>query len=430
MKKIAILTSFLGILLCLSGCSKKNQTVNVAFFGLEPNIQKGIKTSLEKYSENQTSIYKINIVELGEADYSTENWLENQLCEKNISMLFTEAGWKVSEAVKTAEKINSGKKRIHLPELNTSLLSGMTTSMQKSAIIKEKTLSAIPVLINHLELNIELPSLRSSGREEILTWKDFEAFARQQAQHVQGPVLFGGEDSVFFLDFLGAVCESLDGTKNYEKAVEILREAEIASANAAAGEKMDYAEVVDKLVNYGDSPLYNTIVLLNSYYKKGLINQSSFNLKPKNLQLLFRAREQKLIFTTLSARRPFESKTMSAYLSIFVPSENAPGSRTFTANITYAIPVVQQKNKKANKAVCELAAAITSEELQENFSRSTGLAPANRTCRTPDVQAADVRYYIAATNPPLAGLGHEANLPASDLQKLCAELRTLIMYRK
>ena len=46
----------------------------------------------------------------------------------------------------------------------------------------------------------------------------------------------------------------------------------------------------------------------------------------------------------------------------------------------------------------------------------------------PDQQADDTRYWVAATNAPVAGLGHEANLSAQELSRLADEIRMLIFY--
>ena len=63
-------------------------------------------------------------------------------------------------------------------------------------------------------------------------------------------------------------------------------------------------------------------------------------------------------------------------------------------------------------------------------ARSSQIEPTSilANCRTPDQQANDARFWIAATNAPLAGLGHEAELSKEDLAKLADEIRALVFF--
>ena len=75
-----------------------------------------------------------------------------------------------------------------------------------------------------------------------------------------------------------------------------------------------------------------------------------------------------------------------------------------------------------------LVSHLVQKEYQEDLSRASGLAPVLAQCRTPDKQADDARYWIAATTAPLAGLSSEVYLSKEQKTKLSAEIAAKIRY--
>ena len=86
----------------------------------------------------------------------------------------------------------------------------------------------------------------------------------------------------------------------------------------------------------------------------------------------------------------------------------------------------QQTANKENPGIygkyAEKNRNLTLEEIQENLSRGTGVAPVLAQCRTPDKQANDARYWIAATTTPLPGLANEVYLTAEQKKVITAEI--------
>ncbi|MDE7140993.1 MAG: hypothetical protein K2O09_09630, partial [Treponemataceae bacterium] len=87
-------------------------------------------------------------------------------------------------------------------------------------------------------------------------------------------------------------------------------------------------------------------------------------------------------------------------------------------------PFLFRKQKKA----LALARQLMTADTQENLSHMTGLAPVLAQCPTPDQQADDARYWVAATNAPLAGLSREAALSDAQWQELSAVLARIIRF--
>ena len=130
----------------------------------------------------------------------------------------------------------------------------------------------------------------------------------------------------------------------------------------------------------------------------------------------------KAFFTTLSVHRTYDVNAVSRFSTIYLPSKNSADLRHFTATTTYAIPLTN------NEKVEYIVEQLVTTETQSNLSQTTGLAPVLANCRTPDQQADDARYWVAATNPPLAGLSREAELTDEEIKALGNEVRALVFY--
>ena len=127
-----------------------------------------------------------------------------------------------------------------------------------------------------------------------------------------------------------------------------------------------------------------------------------------------------VVVMSLADHRNIAHNAIEPFTSIYFPSDITPDSRHFVAPIFYAVPFTN--NKKALLKMENLIAV----ETQETLTRATGLAPVLARCRTPDKQADDARYWVAATNTPLPGLSRETTLSDDQLHALGVALTALI----
>ena len=161
---------------------------------------------------------------------------------------------------------------------------------------------------------------------------------------------------------------------------------------------------------------------LKQLVKKGYITTASKQLIHTDINSYIQQRVTKSFFTTLSVHRTYDINAVSRFSTIYVPSKNEASLRHFTATTTYAVPLTPNQNVEF------IVEQLVETETQSTLSQTTGLAPVLANCRTPDQQADDARYWIAATNAPLAGLSHEADLSESELNRLADEVRVLVFY--
>ena len=342
--------------------------------------------------------------------YNNDTSLYSQT-KKRPDLIFTTTGSPLKSATQTAKKVP------------ISLLSDMTSSVRDSVPQEEDTVSAVPVLSSHLEIDINMTMLRRTSIKTISTWKDIEAFAIEaQKQFPEAHILFAGKNGALVLDIIGALAEALGSKKDYDAAVALIDQA--IEDNAWGRISFNGDAVAETLAGNPDAPLYDAVRFLNKWYKAGLIDENSFKINKNAISALMNQEMVSVAFMSLSDHRAIDNNTIRSYTSIYFPSDNPASTRNFTAPIIVAVP------QTANKKTLVLVQRLVSEELQETLSRNAGLAPVLARCRTPDHQADDARYWVAATNAPLAGLSRENTLSDEQLQSLGTGLAMLIRTGK
>lgn len=384
----AIFIGFLlSFLLFSMGCSR-----TIAVYGLEEKQASALKTELESPSSPLKT--KVNVI-----IYSSGKPLSQYISFfSKPAMIITTAGYGVNEALKLSSR------KVSIPAAAVSEL----TSTMKNSVIKEKEqIKALPVLSDHLEMDINAASFQNSGVKSINTWKELEDFLSSQKTSEKMTLSFAGLDGKFLLSLLGAMAESIDGSESYIQAKKILQDAEKNTFDAAG--------IAEKLCSNHDSPLITSIRLLNRWYKRGYISDVNYRNNLTDVFNLIERQQTASIFLTLSQHRN-AGKRIKDFYSAYIPSERTADQRTFTGTTVYAVPL-----NNSRKTV-QLSAALTGREVQEKISRATGLAPVHSNCRTSDKQADDARYFIAATKQPFAGLGQEIYLTSEQFRLLAKEI--------
>lgn len=402
----AIIALVLAVIFALAAIIFSGKKNTVAIWGLEKPQSLAVKSEIEKISKEQNLALEVQILD-GEKSLSSQ-----LMIPAKILAVITTKGYGTETAESKAGK-NSA--------LPADLTSEMTSSMRSAAKITknaknekdERKIAVIPLLSDNLEIDISTRAFRTSGMSAISTWSDIENFSKIQKRKIEFPLVFAGADGKFFLDLLGGLAEAFDGQGSYKKAREILKN--------AAGKRFNAAELADELAENPDSPLITSIRTLKNWQKSGLLNPNTFALSKRDVNAFVSSGLASGFFMSLSDHRNFGGK-ISNYSSIYLPSENNAAARCFTSATVCAVPL------KKSKSVEKLIRTLVSQEGQENLSRATGLAPVLAHCRTPDKQADDVRYWIAATNTPNAGLGNEIFFTTSQYRQLAKELAAKVMY--
>jgi len=374
----------------------------IAFYGIEESTKNSIIKTIDDWNNSINLKYKYKTLD-------SSKTLESQAYSvKNCTILFTVSGAAVKKASSLAHKKSY---------ISKSPFSEMTSSIRSSAITNEENtrVIAMPLLSDHFEIDIDLGAFNRSKLRSIATWNDIEKFLSVESKITKNPLIFAGKDAPTALDLYGALVEAFDGTAEYLKAVEMIEKNKNESWNPPL--------LAETLCDDYNSPLYSTVDNLSKWYQKGLLNKESFNLTKNDVNEFLKARLASSVFMSLEQHRKVDNATIERFSSIYLPSQKSAGERNFTAKIIYAVP--QKKNADFTKMIMYLL----STQGQEQLSRNTGLAPVLAHCKTPDRQSDDARYWIAATNTPLAGLSREVDLTLEQKQDLAKEIGAKIKVK-
>lgn len=388
---IALLCAVAGGLLALRNAARKPRVV---LYGIPEREAAALRTVIGNRAEC--------------TDFAADTSLYYQLRHaRKPDMLITIAGEKLNAAL--AEKPTSAA-------YDSALLAGVTSAIRTGVHEEGRLAPSLPLLSSHFEIDIHTEILHDTGITTIATWEDIERFAAAARAQRRAYIAFAGKDATTTLDLLGALTEALDGKRSYDAAAAILRAAQ-------KGEQAFNAqETARTLATEGDAPLSNAVRLLRGWFGKGLMHPETFTFDKTTLGTFMAADLISMTFMSLNDHRDYDMPVIKSYASVYFPSQRPPSVRAFTAPVLYAVPFTKQKKALA------LARQLMTADTQENLSRMTGLAPVLAQCPTPDQQADDARYWVAATNTPLAGLSREAALSDAQLQELSAALAKIIRF--
>lgn len=373
---------------------------SIAFYGLDERTELSIKSAIDNWNKTENIKFKYKILD-------QEKPLGTQISVANRpDLLITTNGAAVGIAARNASEKAA---------MNSAVLSEMTSSMRSAAVLSENgaKVRAAPFLSGHFEIDIDMNAFRASRMKAIATWKDIDQFLMIEKKNFDYPLIFAGKDAETTLNLLGAMTESLDGTEQYRAAAKLIEE-------YTTDKKWDAAELAEELCGSYNSPLYTSVKKLSEWYASSLMARDCFNYTFSDINAFLQNRLSAAALMSLSDHRKIDTRTAERFTSIYIPSEKSAGERRFTGQVIYAVP------QKKNKGLEKLIDYFLSTEGQEQLSRITGLAPVFARCRTPDHQADDARYWIAATSAPLAGLSCEVDLSQKHKSQLAAELASIV----
>lgn len=397
----SVIAVILSATIIASLCANRKPVI--AFYDLNDSTENAVKTVLGE----DFSYITLN----------THTALSYQVKKAKAAAVFTKGTANVASAKELAAK------KAVLPQ---SAVSGMTSSIRSLASpVQNGTISALPLLNDHLEVNVDTRLLSSTKypMPNAPSWNDLTKFALAASQKNQNPaIVFAGKESDSLIDILGALSESLEGRSAYDTAVKLI----LMEIEKAASEKrsLNGTALADVLAASPTSPLFSAAQMISSWRKQKILYPDVFSLTSENLDTLMEMNLASLVIMPLSIHRTIGQQTIQHYTSIYLPSYNPASNRFFTAAVVYAVPL------SANKKMLSALESLSSVQTQEKLSRASGLAPVLAQCRTPDRQADNVRYWVAASNTPVCGLSREVPLTSREKDELAAALKSLIVHPK
>lgn len=330
----------------------KQRTITVAFRDVPESVQSAVTqqlqlllNQLDEKAGKSKSTFRLETI-----NYPSNTPVQQQLRQKpKVDLLICQAGLVADAATAYAFERKAG--------VSNSILNTMPQTVAESAKQSNSLVAAIPLLIDHYELAV------STSSDQL-------------------PFIFAGGHDSTLLALAGAIAEAAYGT---ETAKQLAKDA----TNLAAKEI---------------TTLQNVAKILAQGITSQQIPQFCLNLLQEEVAVYMSNTTPEKVFMPLSFHRTLPYESLRRHKSTFMPSNQQ--SRSFTAPITYAIPLTSRG--KTAKTIETLLQMLTGSECQGQLANATGLAPVHATASTPDVQADDLRYWIAASNPPLPPLDKAA----------------------
>lgn len=301
---------------------------------------------------------------------SADKPVEHQLSQKPApDILICRAGLVMEKATTVSAERNAG--------IVQDVLVDMPNALKNSAVVQNSLVLAVPLLVDHYELAV---SRNPSG---------------------QHPFLFAGGKSHVLLALAGSIAES-----NFGPAV--------ALQLALDCRQTDLSQI----------PMMQSIAkIMANQILSGSIPLSTLTLQEEELSVYMTNAHPDAVFMPLSFHRTLPLDALKRHSAVVFPSRF--NERALTAPVIYGVPL--SGKKRINATVCQILLELVTMETQEFLSKESGLAPVHANAQTPDIQSSDVRYWVSATNPPLATLGEAAFETSAELDKAAQTFRDMIL---
>jgi hypothetical protein len=375
---VALIIFLIALFLVIIGISSHRPTA--AFYGIsESNQEKIAKVLQSTASKKKGRFLPFNIVTL-----DTSVSLENALKKQKADIVFVNRGKNSDFAAARAVKKHT--------TFDIELLRGMTTSVRKTAFVSDEKVAAVPLLLDNYELDVHTEKFNSSNIKVLNTLDDLEKLAWITKSSTPSPIIFPGGDNDFLINIFGALVEAVSGKSACIEGKEKLEKL-IDSGKANYN---SYTETLKEL--FADGNAYSeTFKLLRNWSQKEILTKNVYQINVRDMKIFMQSEIVTAAFQSLSEHRTFERPVIAKYTSVYIPAETETSVRFFTSPVILGISL--SKDKIARAAIEKL-----SNEFQSQLSFATGLAPVQANCSVPDVQADDVRYWVAASDEPLPAL--------------------------
>lgn len=409
---LLVAVALTAILLSLKRASGK---LSVTFYGLEENQELTIREEIQKLATEKIS-YTFQTLDPARP-------LSTQI-PGNTDLVITHAG-------KNADIVSASPKSKKSPAISNSILKGSSVSVRTAAVYNEdKKMVQVPVLLDNMELLVSTKALKSTGTQSMRTWADIEDFSVKAREQYPYSIVFAGSDPDTLLSLVTALTEAYSGKKACDSAQE-----KISSFLGKTPEpnNRECYDLIKELAESPDTPLYTATQIISRWYKERLTHPNVFQMTKKDVEIYLQNDYAVLAFMTLTDHRKIDTNIMSKYTCLpralgnggnsvgFFPSVRTASGRNLTSPIIMAIPLTPNKLTKWT------VEQLLSTPVQESLSAKTGLSPVLSNCLVPDIQADDVRFFVAATNAPIQPLGNAAFTEKSSKDTFCKELTGYII---
>ncbi len=407
MIRITIILIIFASIFAISIGIKNSRKFYITYYDIPENIQTVFTKNITAYLEknNPKSIPIFNTID---DSISLVDALKKQ---KKYNLVFTYNGKNLNMLDENTE--------IKTYYSDRKILKGVTSSIKKT-VTKNNNIIAIPLLSDYFELCCNNKLLKATNCSLPKTFDQLSVFAdacKQYASNknskipIQWEYFLAAADDNTLLEFIGAYIESLYGIqacKKLEKAI--------------AGNSFE--KIISTDLTGDGITLKNILTVFSKWKTENLVHPNLINLTQLDIRNFMKRNTAPAAFMLFSKYRSIKNDILVNHSMSFFPSGKIKRSRFFTAPVLCGINI-SKKQKKQIISEYILQYLISIKE-QGNLCTATGLAPVQAQALTPDKEADDVRFWIAATEPPYPGLDRTAFSTSAERHTFAEQIRTLI----
>lgn len=327
--------------------AKAEKTVRVAFYGLSDEYVKILQDMIPV--EDKITL-KCDIISDGNIDLGA--------IKQKYDMLFTWRG-EVTDTLSASSE-----------EIPAKILETIPTTIRNN--------KCVPILLDHCELAYSETVMQNTTSELPQSFAGFLNYLNQAKNQVFSPFFCAGADDRVITAFVGSLIEATGGVSAYNDLI-----AELRKGTA-------FEDLLGKELGSSKVTLSSVLDLLKSWPGEGLAHPAWYN--GQQTDLLYFAHENHLgvFFTFLKDHRAIPYETISRYEAFVMPPIS---STTEYGIIAPAIScMLLSDNANAKRYLSE----FFKEDVQEELSNKTKLAPVHLRAQAYDRQSDDVRFWAAS----------------------------------
>ena len=264
---------------------------------------------------------------------------------------------------------------------------------------------ALPLLLDHFEVAYDARAFGKAGFGEPKTLGDLITGAKKTAHPGISPIVCAGGNDRDLLLLVGAVAEAKYGLPAHDKIIADLREKGTLKSALSNAE------------------LRGTLDTLVDWRKNGILHPEWFRMKDADLAAFLDNEYASVAFMPFSTHRTIPLKTISRFSSISFPPAKLGSARALTAPVIVGL---LPSYRKPNAAATEFLYRLVREEGQTILSVNTGLAPVNSIVPAQDIQATDVRLWVASSSGPRPDPASAAFADPAKIAEAARDIRAYI----
>lgn len=368
------------------------------------NISKESQNVIEKIILETPTVKKQKIsFEVLDDSIPLSSLIESKKLHK-ASLIFANNNFDILDIVNNPKKIN---KKMNVQNLSVDFLDGMsqaiidrTKNLTFNSSSNKEFVKFLPILYDFYQVDVHFPLFQKSNVKNINIWDNLVTSASNSTKNCSSPILINFNNQVEYINTLGMIAEALSSPTEYE-----VMSKNLYSAYKKGSEALQIE--IENLLS-SNSALKKAVDALNYFNNNKLISATASSFSDDDIQFYVDNQLSVFYFTKLSKHRQIDRTIINNYKTIYCPGATPTTTRKFCAP---EIGVFCVKEKKYTKDVILNLVKTKQTEL----CTESGLAPVQKNCVVPDIQADDIRYWLAASNGPTLPL--VAALPTTEARE-------------